>query len=294
MAGINPLVFSAEMLPTVIIPVHNAPRELQRCLASVAATVPANTEVIIIDDASQDEQVGSVLADWQQRVGARWIFDFQPDNLGFVATVNRGMEMARGDVVLLNSDTEVTGGWLQGLHRCLASDLSIATATPWTNNGEIASIPEFCANNTPPPDRESVARMIAATGSASYPDLPTAVGFCMAIARRALDKLGLFDQRTFGLGYGEENDFSMRVQQAGMRNVLCDDVYIVHLGNCSFGPLGLRPDEASMQRLLALHPNYLEQVQAFIESDPLAARRIELLEALNGILGPVPAPSTMS
>jgi hypothetical protein len=90
----------------------------------------------------------------------------------------------------------------------------------------------------------------------------------------------LFDAETFGVGYGEENDFSMRAQLAGMRNVLCDDVYVVHLGGRSFGPLGLKPDETSMQKLLALHPSYLEQVQEFITSDPLARRRHALLNAL--------------
>lgn len=279
--------------PTVIIPVHNAPEELNRCLACVAATVPLDTEVIVIDDASQDQRTGTVLSDWRRRAGPRWRFEFQPENLGFVATVNRGMSMTQGDVVLLNSDTEVTSGWLQGLHECLRSDSTIATATPWTNNGEIASIPVFCAANKPPRDRELVARIIASNGTATYPDLPTAVGFCMAISRQALNQLGLFDEQAFGRGYGEENDFSMRAQKAGMRNVLCDDVYVVHLGGRSFGPLGLKPDENSMQSLLVRHPGYLEQVQAFIQSDPLASRRRELLDALEGSLASLPAPSAM-
>ena len=267
-------------LPSLIIPVHNAPDVLDRCLESVYATVPDGAEVIVIDDASTDGEVTSVLHRWQQRAGPSWQFHFQKQNLGFVATVNRGMKMTQRDIVLLNSDTEVTPGWLEGLQRCLASDPSIATATPWTNNGEIASIPGFCEANPPPQNPESVARLIAGTGTACYPELPTAVGFCMAVSRKALNTLGLFDEKTFGLGYGEENDFSMRAQQAGLRNVLCDDVYIVHLGGRSFGPLGLKPDESTMQRLLSLHPEYLLQVQEFIASDPLAERRNELLEAL--------------
>ncbi len=278
------MIENGASLPAVIVPVHNAAQELNQCLASVAATVPDETVVIVIDDASQDEAVAPVLDHWRQQTGSNWQFYFQRKNRGFVATVNRGMEIARGDVVLLNSDTEVTPGWLQGLHRCLSSEPSIATATPWTNNGEIASIPVFCQDNPPPQDRDLVARIIASTGTPCYPDLPTAVGFCMAISRPALDQLGLFDEETFGLGYGEENDFSMRVQQAGKRNVLCDDVYVVHLGARSFAPLGLKPDEASMQRLLAIHPTYLEQVQSFIESDPLAPRRRELLKALGQAL----------
>ena len=41
-----------------------------------------------------------------------------------------------------------------------------------------------------------------------------------------------------------------------------------------------------MQKLLALHPSYLEQVQKFIASDPLAQRRYALLTALAGADNP--------
>lgn len=267
-------------LPTVIIPVHNAPAELDHCLESVYATVPAGAEVMVIDDASTDAKVTHVLGRWQRQTGTSWQFHLQRQNLGFVGTVNRGMEMTRRDVVLLNSDTITTTGWLEGLQRCLASDPLVATATPWTNNGEIASIPRFCAANPSPQNPEAVARVIACTGTTGYPQLPTAVGFCMAVTRHALDTVGLFNAETFGPGYGEENDFSMRAQQAGLLNVLCDDVYVVHLGSRSFGPLGLKPDESSMRRLLSCHPGYLRQIEEFISSDPLAPRREELIQAL--------------
>jgi len=267
-------------LPAVVIPAYNAAAELGRCLQTVRSTVPPDTEVLIIDDASPDPAVARVLERWRRDAGPRWRFLANPENRGFVATANRGMRLSSGDVVLLNADTEVTPGWLEGLARCLASDAAIATATPWTNNGEIASIPQFCAANPAPPDRDAVARELVRAGAPAYPELPTAVGFCMAIARRAIDCVGYFDEALFGRGYGEENDFSMRVRAAGMRNVLCDDVYVVHLGGRSFGPLGLKPDAGSMERLLSRHPSYLELVQDFIAGDPLAARRREILEAL--------------
>jgi GT2 family glycosyltransferase len=271
-------------LPSVVIPVFNAPRELDACLASVAANVPAGSEIVIIDDASTDPATDAVLRRWQARADAGWHFLDNPCNLGFVGTANRGMRETAGDVVLLNADTEVTRGWLEGLARCLASDADIATATPWTNNGEIASMPRFCVANAPPVDRAVLERAwleaMARSGPPEYPDIPTAVGFCMAIGRRAIDRVGLFDEKLFGRGYGEENDFCMRVQAVGLRNVLCDDVYVVHLGRRSFGPLGLEPGEDSMQRLLSRHPGYLEQVQAFIAADPLARRRQAIVAAL--------------
>jgi len=266
---------------TVVIPVYNAPEELERCLASVYSTVPDDTEVVMIDDASPDPSTQTVLNRWREIMPASWKFHANQKNRGFVATANLGMRLTQNDVVLLNSDTEPTPGWLLGLQKCLSSDPLIATATPWTNNGEIASIPRFCQVNPVPPDASAVARVIARSGSPLYPELPTAVGFCMAIARHAIDRVGLFDEDLFGKGYGEENDFSMRAAQAGMRNVLCDDVYVVHLGGRSFGPTGLKPDESSMQRLLSRHPDYLLQVQEFITADPLASRRASILDALD-------------
>ena len=266
---------------SVVIPVYNAPEELERCLASVYSTVPGDTEVVVIDDASPDPSTAEVLRRWREIMPVSWKFHANQINRGFVATANLGMRLTQNDVLLLNSDTEPTPGWLQGLQRCLSSDPLIATATPWTNNGEIASIPLVCQANPLPPDASAVAAVIARTGNAIYPELPTAVGFCMAIARRAIDRIGLFDEDLFGKGYGEENDFSMRAVQAGMRNVLCDDAYVVHLGGRSFGPTGLKPDESSMQRLLSRHPDYLRQVQEFITADPLSTRRASILAALD-------------
>ena len=163
--------------------------------------------MLIIDDASPDGRTHNVLDDWQKRQPGRWRFHFNPVNLGFPATANLGMSLAAGDVVLLNSDTIVTPGWLEGLLNCLASGSDIATATPWTNNGEIASIPGFCKVNPVPPDLTAVADVIRRCGTPAYPELPTAVGFCMAVTRASIEKIGLFDQALFGRGYGEENDF---------------------------------------------------------------------------------------
>lgn len=266
--------------PTVVVPIHDACDELAACLASLHRALPAAAEVILIDDASADERIQPLIRQWLARAGSAWRAERQSENRGFVATANCGMALADGDVVLLNSDTVVTPGWLQGLRRCLASDVRIATATPWTNNGEIASLPRFCARNPVPPQPDEVARVIACSGAPEYPELPTAVGFCMAISRAAIDALGPFDEARFGPGYGEENDFSMRARAGGWRNVLCDDVYVVHVGGRSFGPKGLAPGEGPMRRLLERHPDYLRQVEAFIAADPLRARRERLLAAL--------------
>ena len=267
-------------LPLIIVPVFNAFEKLEACLDSISRTVPPGTRVLLIDDASTDTRVQPLLQSWVNEAKPVRRLLVHAVNKGFVATANHGMRLADTDVVLLNSDTEVTPGWLQRLANCLDSDKSIATATPWSNNGEIVSIPEFCVCNPVPRDPDVIASVIKSCGHASYPEMPTAVGFCMAISLRTFKLIGLFDEATFGLGYGEENDFCQRAEQAGLRNVLCDDAYVVHHGGASFGPLGLKPDEESMQRLLAKHPDYLRKVSEFIKTDPLQQRRQQILDCL--------------
>lgn len=266
--------------PLVIVPVFNAFEKLEACLESISRTVSTDSQVILIDDASTDTRVRPLLQSWVSEAKSVRRLLVHDVNKGFVATANHGMKMAETDVVLLNSDTEVTSGWIQKLKNCLESDASIATATPWSNNGEIVSMPQFCVSNPVPPEPEVVASIIGSCGQASYPELPTAVGFCMAISLRAIRRVGLFAEEAFGRGYGEENDFCQRAEQLGMRNVLCDDAYVVHHGGASFGPLGLKPDENSMKRLLARHPEYLSKVSKFIKIDPLQARRQQILDCL--------------
>src|SRR5204863_7778313 len=104
-----------------------------------------------------------------------------PHNMGFIATANRGMTRSTADIVLLNSDTIVTDGWLAALQRCAASDPAIATVTPFSNNAEICSFPRFCEDNPWPLGRDAgpVRRALADAAVPTYPDLPTCVGFCM-------------------------------------------------------------------------------------------------------------------
>lgn len=274
----DPEVQSPTALPTIVIPVFNAHDCLVECLASLDRCSP-QASVVLVDDASSDPRIAPRLQSWVAARGAARLITL-PENRGFVHAANRGAAAAGGDVVLLNTDTVVTRGWLDALGRCLASDDRIATATPWSNNAEIVSLPRFCYANPVPADPEAWAAAAAASTTGEYPELPTAVGFCMAVSGQAIAALGLFDEEAFGRGYGEENDFCRRAVAGGWRNVLCEDAYVAHSGGQSFGPLGLRPGEDTMARLLDKHPDYLDIVMAWIEADPLADRRRALLRRL--------------
>lgn len=255
----------------IIIPVYNAYEDLQRCLDSVLRTTMPQHRIVMIDDCSTDSRIADYFEMLKNRVDPRLHLFRNDINLGFVGTVNRGMALGQSDVVLLNSDTVVTTGWIEKLCSCAASDPHIGTITPFSNNAEICSFPNFCQDNSLPQgmSAEDVNRAIEAAAVPVYPDIPTGVGFCMFIRRQLLNKIGMFDADTFRLGYGEENDFCMRALAAGWRNVLCDDTFIQHVGKRSFSEKKDELVEQNMQRLLAKHPDYMQRVMAFIAADPI-------------------------
>lgn len=265
---------SASPFVDVVVPVYNAPDDVRRCVASVLARTSPGYRLVLIDDASPDPGVARVFAEIARAGHAHVELLVNERNLGFTGTANRGMGLSRRDVVLLNSDTIVTEGWLDALVRCAASDPSIGTITPWSNNAEILSYPRFCVNNAWPDggDPAPLARAFARAAVPSYPDLPTGVGFCFFVRRAMLDAIGGFDP-AFGAGYGEENDLCMRAAAAGWRNVLADDALVLHVGGRSFEKQKDALVPKNTETLAARHPGYLALVRDYVAADPLAPLR---------------------
>ena len=50
-----------------------------------------------------------------------------------------------------------------------------------------------------------------------------------------LSSIGYLDEVNFPRGYGEENDFCLRAEDAGIRCVVADNLYVYHAKSRSFG-----------------------------------------------------------
>jgi O-antigen biosynthesis protein len=256
----------------IVIPVYNAPEHARRCIASVLAHDHADCRITLIDDGSTDAGVTALFAELESRRLPEVALLRNERNLGFIATANRGIARSSADVVLLNSDTVVTGDWLRALRRCADQDPTIGTITPFSNNAEICSFPRLCANNFIGGDAEAIGAAIAKAAVPTYPDLPTGVGFCLFIRRALIDDVGMLDT-AFGAGYGEENDLCLRGARAGWRNVLADDAFVVHVGGRSFAGQKSELSPRNTAILLERHPHYTRMVEAYIRADPLAPLR---------------------
>lgn len=263
----------------IIVPVYRGLADTQRCIDSVlAANCRSAYRLIVVNDASPEPALSAWLRARAAQEARMQLLE-NPENLGFVGSVNRGMALsASNDVLLLNSDTEVAGDWLDRMRRAAYGDRRVATVTPLSNNATICSYPRFCLDNELPPGWSGARldALCAQTHPGAVLDVPTGVGFCLYIRRDCLAQVGLFDERNFGKGYGEENDFCLRAAQAGWRNLLALDTFVLHRGGVSFGAQKSARERAAMDTLRRLHPRYEGAVAAFVQADPARPWRLAL------------------
>lgn len=271
----------------IIVPVYRGLDETRDCLESVwASKCQTPWRLVVINDASPEPE----LTDWLREMAKAddperpLTLLENPDNLGFVGTVNRGMrDNPEADVVLLNSDAEVVNNWLDRLVGAAYRPASrpVASVTPFSNNATICSYPRFCQDNELPGGMSlsEIDQLFAHANREESVDIPTGIGFCMYIRRDSLDDVGLFDEASFGKGYGEENDFCMRSLKAGWRHVHALDVFAWHKGSVSFGETQPERVTQALKVLHELHPDYESRVHRFIQQDPaaMARHRVDLL-----------------
>lgn len=263
----------------IVIPVYRGFQDTRRCIESVlAADCQTAWRLIVINDCSPEPE----LVAWLQtleRVDIRITFLQNTENLGFVATVNRGMALSGDrDVLLLNSDTEVANDWLDRLQCAAYSAPMVASVTPFSNNATICSYPRFCQPSDLPLHctTQAMDQLFAQNLSGQTLEIPTGVGFCMYVRRQCLLEVGLFDVDNFGKGYGEENDFCVRASNAGWSNLHALDVFVRHVGGISFGESKSEREIQAMETLSRLHPQYEMQVQKFVKLDPARLPRLKI------------------
>lgn len=114
-------------LTSIIIPTYNALPLLRACVESILAYTPPPYEIIVVDNASTDG------TDTYCRAN-HITFISLPDNRGFPAACNMGLQLASGDeLLLLNNDVVVSQGWLTNLKRALYSAPDVGIVGPVTN-----------------------------------------------------------------------------------------------------------------------------------------------------------------
>jgi GT2 family glycosyltransferase/glycosyltransferase involved in cell wall biosynthesis len=265
----------------VIIAAYRGLQETQHCLNSVLEDPDRPPgQVMVVEDCSPEPKLRAWLRTLAR--GGRITLLHNTRNLGFVASVNRGMQAAgTHDVALLNSDTVVPHGWLRRLAAQAYAVPRVASVSPFSNNATICGYPSV--SGVSPAfglDVHAIDAACRAVNVGRHVEVPTTVGFCMYIRRAALNDVGQFDHKTFGLGYGEENDFCLRAAARGWRHLLACDTYVFHEGNVSFGSEAAPGKRRSLQALNARYPDYARVVDRHVRRDAAGPARFALTAAL--------------
>lgn len=229
---------------SIVIPTHNRTDLLRACLQAVTRHAPAETEIIVVDDASPNGAASKMTASFTGIITLR--LDQQR---GFAVAANTGIRASRGDVVeTLNDDTEVLPGWADAALRWF-DDPAIGAVAPlvlaWPEGriidsagdryylGGVASKRGHGAILASPSGRgvggEGYLQPCRVFGASA------AAGF---FRRSALDRVGLFPD-DFG-SYFEDVDLAFRLNRAGYGAMYDPASRVLHHVSASYGRTGRR------------------------------------------------------
>lgn len=251
----------------IIVPVYNGFEYLEKLFESIEHTNMTH-RVIIVNDCSTDHRVNQYL---KKMVNSKkgYLLIENSVNQGFVKSVNIALNKVKNHVALVNTDVEVPYFWLERLMNPILNETKIASSTPYTNCGVICSFPEIIKDNEiylnlSLKEIDDIFQKL----HPRYVELPTGVGFCMGMNFNVLNKIGNFDEKSFGKGYGEENDWCQRAVKEGYKNVQVENLFVYHKHGGSF----LTEEKQQLmqengEKIKSKYPNYYQDVAEFIDRD---------------------------
>lgn len=213
----------------VIVPNYNGLTHLAICFDALRRqTRHADMRVVMVDDASTDDSVAFVRANYPE---VHVIV--MPQNGGFVASCNAAIAVSTADfVVLLNNDTEVVPTWLAELIGALeqhpAYDIAASKLMLFDRRDVIHSAGDFYRVDGIPGNRG-----VWQHDASQYQDQVEVFGACAgasAYRRRVIDQLSVdgcfFDPDL--IMYCEDVDLNLRARLHGLRTVFVPTAIVYH------------------------------------------------------------------
>jgi GT2 family glycosyltransferase len=233
-----PETTSAPLQPkaSVIICIHDALAEVVECLDALRRNTALPFELILVDDGS-DAATKAHLASFAETHAVRLVT--HEASRGYTVSANQGLRLASGELlVLLNSDTLPTAGWLEALIECSTATPRTGIVGPLSNSACWQTVPSMRGwlTNTLPRGvtLEQMAAIVRNASRREFPQATIVNGFCLGIRRQVIEAIGYLDEASFPVGYGEESDYCIRAAQAGFELRIADHCYVYHKKSRSF------------------------------------------------------------
>lgn len=196
----------------IIIPVFNRLGLTKDCLKSICDNTTISYNLILIDNNS-DAETKKNLENFSALNNNVFLIRNQ-NNIGWIKAVNQGLRLSVSPYVcIMNNDTVVkTRGWLSKLIEVSEMEPDIGLVNP-----------RFEIKN----ELESKKPFI---------EIDFCRGYCILIKRKVIEKVGLLDE-SYGLGYYDDDDYSVRAIRTGFRCIRANEVFVEHLGDATFSAL---------------------------------------------------------
>lgn len=255
---------------TIVVPIYGDWPSLKECIESLLNHVDVSKHrILLVNDCGPE--VEAIEKNIKTLIANKAYVQYErnPKNLGFVGTCNRAvseLDKTSNDILLLNSDTKVTPGFLDEIQTVLYESPKNGAVTPRSNNATLATIPLSAApqKGIAPEDAFAIFLKIRDKLPRSTV-VPVAHGFCMLIRRDLIKKYGLFDT-VFGKGYGEEVDFCQRIRKDGYKCLLANRAFVFHLEARSFSlETKSKLLEVNNKIIWQRYPHYREEVREYMQ-----------------------------
>jgi GT2 family glycosyltransferase len=231
---------STEIDLSIIIVNWNGCALLKRCIQSLqtldcpVSTPRVNTEIIVIDNGSQDDSLAMLRRDFPQVLVIA-----NQENHGFARANNQGLMVARGRYcLLLNSDTEVIDDALARLVAFMDTYPRVGACGPQLRNPDGTLQPS--GRDFPTVGQATLAllplpsalrhRLRPATEKRNYDcivPVDEVSGAALCLRRSALAHVGVLDE-TFYF-FGEDVDLCRRLTSAGWQVYYVPEARIIHV-----------------------------------------------------------------
>jgi GT2 family glycosyltransferase len=230
---VSNVVESTRNRVSVVIVLHNGVAYTKMCLWTLLSREwHSGDELILVDNASTDGTAAYLGNLKTQHPWIKVIVNTQ--NRGFAAANNQGIAVANGDILLLlNADTLMLTGWRQRVIRWLM-DECVGMVGPVTNR--TCNEAQIDAPYRTYGELERFAARYTAQHEADATPISMLAMFCVALRRNVYRQVGPLDER-FEIGMFEDDDYARRIQQAGLKLLCAEDVFVHHFGQGSFGEL---------------------------------------------------------
>lgn len=253
---------------TIIVLNWNGRALLEQCLPALLQQNYPNFNVLLVDNASEDDSVAYVKSQFPQ------IQVIQNEaNLGFAKGMNIGLRQHQAEIgILLNTDVEVCPDWLKELVRPIVNDPAIGITGSKLYFGDGRTLQHAGAMIEWPlgTGRHRFYREEDTGQADEMREVDYVTGAAMAIARPVLEKIGLFDE-DFAPFYYEETDFCLRAKAAGFRVIYAPRSTAIHYESMTFRRFD-RPLFYNLQRNRLLFLLKHLPPDAFLEELPPAEK----------------------